>query len=1076
MKQNGVSQYSISLNLFPFSLTHEAESWFYHLKTHSIHTWEEMILKFLSKYYPHSRALQLRKDILNFRQLPMESVFEAWERFKSCLRICPDHRISLIDQIFTFYHGIMMVDRDKIMVDAGGNIMRKTPQEAYDLIENMTQHHFQWDAEVYYDTTTGVSAHYSETTYASIAPVEDEPSELLEVQRSIHPLSGSPTPSSDLIVESFSLLLTPFGDSDSLVEETDTLLSHFNDSSPDYETFCFNIEEKSSGSTTTHSDYSLPDYEAFYFDDDHIEEKSSGSTTTHSDFSLLEYDSFIFDLSIDPLPPANRSDFYHEEFADELAHIISPPKYDYFYFDLETDPGEFTSVVEKNIFDLSSTKESTSIELNDFPLILSDCDSSLSKEFSEIDLLVLFPPRNKDKVFDPGIFTINRVHSKRFSILLLDDFSSILFVRDFLFVTDPSEIETFLSFPSGNEDKVFDPGILLNNGIFSFTRKSPHLLIDNFMIDNCHILSKISLKIVSFISFHPKDKEIRGETPYDIEDLRACFQSSNHAVSDHLHDPEMSLSMTQILILIMILPTSSTNLHNTNTRHTRVSFVEGTLTRVLIVKQGTHPSLIRVPVTIKTLVLTNLHSILRVSHNSSTVVSSVEVHIIVMIAKQGTCLSMIRVLVTIKTLVMTNLHFILRINNSSSTVVRSVEVPIIALIVKPGTNLSMSLILFTPPQPLPLSELKRREFITYMIESQELFDKTQEQIMINQEKLNMEFQNALNRLQEMMNLRNSNQDPPIDLYDLKRSKKGDNKIDSLTMEPSNTFLIGDEVTLVYDDLECDLPITTHFPTTDVREEKVDMDLPFGEHLDTLSTRDREIDFNPSRDIEELERLLADDPFPKVFDEPLGHSDSISRSYDVTFSNPLFDFNGEFTLCNDNPLFDEEFEDISSLDHPKSAPLNYEPLGNPDSVSRSLETSDLILEELTAEIGLDNSIPTEIDDGYYDSEGDILFLEHLLIEETFSDPTPAVLPKKSTLLVTPLPDPKKICLTEVERFDPFFSLTQSGNMTRVMESPSLGFHHMPSPRPATYSPKEVMYRFYHPHLTSGDGFDHGPKMK
>ncbi|GKB64729.1 hypothetical protein Tco_0920915 [Tanacetum coccineum] len=143
----------------------------------------------------------------------------------------------------------------------------------------------------------------------------------------------------------------------------------------------------------------------------------------------------------------------------------------------------------------------------------------------------------------------------------------------------------------------------------------------------------------------------------------------------------------------MILPTSSTNLHSTNTRHTRVNFVEGTLTRVLIVKQGTHPSLIRVPVTIKTLVLTNLHSILRVSHNSSTVVSSVEVHIIVMIAKQGTCPSMIRVLVTIRTLVMTNLHSILRISNNGLTVVRSVEVLIIALIVKPGTSLENNRIL-----------------------------------------------------------------------------------------------------------------------------------------------------------------------------------------------------------------------------------------------------------------------------------------------------------------------------------------------------------------------------------------------
>ncbi|GJU78716.1 hypothetical protein Tco_1275786 [Tanacetum coccineum] len=75
----------------------------------------------------------------------------------------------------------------------------------------------------------------------------------------------------------------------------------FDNSSPESETFCFNLEEISSGSTTTRSDYSLPDYEAFYSDDDHIKEKSSGSTTTHADFS--QYDSFIFDLSINPFPP-----------------------------------------------------------------------------------------------------------------------------------------------------------------------------------------------------------------------------------------------------------------------------------------------------------------------------------------------------------------------------------------------------------------------------------------------------------------------------------------------------------------------------------------------------------------------------------------------------------------------------------------------------------------------------------------------------------------------------------------------------------------------------------------------------
>ncbi|GKA57717.1 hypothetical protein Tco_0756905 [Tanacetum coccineum] len=54
-----------------------------------------------------------------------------------------------------------------------------------------------------------------------------------------------------------------------------------------------------------------------------------------ADFS--QYDSFIFDLSIDPFPPADKSDFYHEEFTDELAHIISLLDLECFYFKNEPD-------------------------------------------------------------------------------------------------------------------------------------------------------------------------------------------------------------------------------------------------------------------------------------------------------------------------------------------------------------------------------------------------------------------------------------------------------------------------------------------------------------------------------------------------------------------------------------------------------------------------------------------------------------------------------------------------------------------------------------------------------------------
>nr|GFB98759.1 hypothetical protein [Tanacetum cinerariifolium] len=119
---------------------------------------------------------------------------------------------------------------------------------------------------------------------------------------------------------------------------------------------------------------------------------------------------------------------------------------------------------------------------------------------------------------------------------------------------------------------------------------------------------------------------------------------------------------------------------------------------------------------------------------------------------------------------------------------------------------------------------------------------------------------------------------------------------------------------------------------------------------------------------------------------------------------------------------------------------------------------------------DDSIPTEIDDWYYDSKGDILYLEQLLIEYTFFDVSPALFPKDSSLLVPPLLDSKQICSREVEIFDPF-SLTQSGGMTWVMERAFYRFPHMSLPRQVTYSPKVVLYRFFHPNLTLGDGCDH-----
>nr|GEU79548.1 hypothetical protein [Tanacetum cinerariifolium] len=218
----------------------------------------------------------------------------------------------------------------------------------------------------------------------------------------IEALKDNPTPSFEFLTKSSSISPKSF------LEETNT----FDNSLPEFENFCFDLEEISSGSTITHSDISLPDYEAFYFYNDHIEKISSGSTTTHSNISLSEYDSFIFDLSSDQFPPTDRSDFTHEEFADELVHIISPPEYDCFYFRNFPDPGEWISILNSGIHDnlSSTTRVNLPVEDDHSPLLAYVVWILLAYLTYPVIPPYLHSFRNEDTIFDPGI-AINHFYS-----------------------------------------------------------------------------------------------------------------------------------------------------------------------------------------------------------------------------------------------------------------------------------------------------------------------------------------------------------------------------------------------------------------------------------------------------------------------------------------------------------------------------------------------------------------------------------------------------------------------------------------------------------------------------------------
>ncbi|KAH9753491.1 hypothetical protein KPL71_015087 [Citrus sinensis] len=136
-RPQGVTEEQITLRAFPFSLDGLAKDWLYYLPPGSITTWNGLKKQFLEKYFPASRAANIRKDICGIRQLPGETLNEYWERFKQLCASCPQHQIS--DQLLIqyFYEGLSLMDRSMIDAASRGVLVNKTPTQARELISNM---------------------------------------------------------------------------------------------------------------------------------------------------------------------------------------------------------------------------------------------------------------------------------------------------------------------------------------------------------------------------------------------------------------------------------------------------------------------------------------------------------------------------------------------------------------------------------------------------------------------------------------------------------------------------------------------------------------------------------------------------------------------------------------------------------------------------------------------------------------------------------------------------------------------------------------------------------------------------
>nr|GFA63014.1 hypothetical protein [Tanacetum cinerariifolium] len=148
---------------------------------------------------------------------------------------------------------------------------------------------------------------------------------------------------------------------------------------------------------------------------------------------------------------------------------------------------------------------------------------------------------------------------------------------------------------------------------------------------------------------------------------------------------------------------------------------------------------------------------------------------------------------------------------------------------------------------------------------------------------------------------------------------------------------------------------------------------------------------PEKESDEVIKSSVEDLVPILSEsEDRSGSDRVDdeslSDEDVSEDNVKFYFNDEYISSDVNPLFDEVLEDIESKD-------SYDPnLDEPALLITPLfDANEDECFDPGGDVDESNAfdIPLDFEDGYYDSDGDVLYLESLLSDDTTPNLPPEV---------------------------------------------------------------------------------------
>nr|GEY74425.1 hypothetical protein [Tanacetum cinerariifolium] len=364
-----------------------------------------------------------------------------------------------------------------------GTFVKRRPEECYDLIENMTAHHNDWDTSAQRIESSNSITYSFDTEIAALkaemAEINKNLRRVLQVNQQVKAVS--PNCETCGVPHSFSDCLATVGNTQNvyaaganqevILRDGDERLTL----NMRHDTSSYSNQPQKESINMINIYNSYEDYLKDLFATNHL----SGNHTfsSHTDLTSPEV--------INPLSGGTTSsspDHFIEEFADELALITFPPGNDVLPFDIKFDlreiecllnhdpTKEIDSILEDSV-DEDNLEDPNENLFDTIPEMLTDehtLDYSSPPLYDDFDDDLVELESNNDDAYDnPFDSKDDKIKESKLLIDELDPLRSSDFLPSpeydsFLF-EDFSKVDALPS--TDNEEKVFNPGILIHENL-----------------------------------------------------------------------------------------------------------------------------------------------------------------------------------------------------------------------------------------------------------------------------------------------------------------------------------------------------------------------------------------------------------------------------------------------------------------------------------------------------------------------------------------------------------------------------------------------------------------------------------